>query len=222
MKEGMKFSLSVGAFLTLIVYVAGFTWQYTYLGVITNDIGWIRVVTTDYIHKGIMAIMFVMDTWQFILFGAFIAAIFSGLFDGWVIRIWKTLPHKYKLKLHSCFTFAHYGFVRNVTIKKFAAFLFTFVFLVRMMLEISAVSAEDMAHRLMSEGVDKICHKDESCYEGKVLYISDKQIYFYSFEDRDEITEGALKLVSVADWTVTMAWNEKGREVINKHITAGS
>lgn len=222
MKEGLKVSLSVGAFSTLLVYVAGFTWQYTYLGVITNDIGWIRVVTTDYIHQGVMAIMFVMKPWQIIFFVALAAAVFSGFFDGLITKVWNDLPHKYKLKLHSLFRFAHMALVNNITAKRFVAVFCAFIFFISLMLEISAVSAQHMAQRLVSAGVDKICDQEETCHEGKVLYIGDKQIYFYIFDGEVEVTNGMLALLSVTDWKVFMGWNEKGREVINKHIAAGS
>lgn len=218
MKELVKFNLSIGAFLTAIVYVTGFIWQYTYLGVITNDIGWIKVVTTDYIHLGIMAMMFVIKPWAaFLLIISMLAAL-SGLTDKLLTRTWNGLTFKSKVSLNPYFKFFNLFFGWSSSWRVFVAYSILFMLCLNLTLKISEVSAEHMANRLVSDGFDKICKKDGVCYLGKVLYVSDKQMYFYNFEDKQNVTDGNLLLENISDWSVTMAWNEKGRKVINQHI----
>lgn len=221
MKEVVKFNVSIGALLTLITYVTGFTWQYTYLGVITNDINWIKIVTSDYIHLGVMAILFIMKPWAVVVLVIMLSLALSGLLDRVFARIWRALTFKGKLALHPYFNFLETVFGGGSSGKIFTAYLVLFLISLSVVLKITDVSAQHMASRLSSAGVDMVCNKQGECYVGKLLYIGDKQIYFYSFEDKEEITEGTLKLVSVADWTATMAWNEMGREVINQHIASG-
>lgn len=222
MKEALKFNLSISALLTVIIYVTGFVWQYTYLGVITNDINWIKIVTSDYIHLGIMAILFVMKPWAMLFLIIIMCAALSGLTDKLLAKVWNGLTFKGKSKFYPVFNFLNLFFGWSSSGKVFTAYLVLFLLSLNVVLKITDVSAQHMASRLVSDGFDKICNKDGLCYEGKVLYISDKQIYFYNFEDKHDVTDGNLMLENISDWSVTMAWNEKGREVINKHIATGS
>lgn len=218
MKSGLKFSLSIGAFLSIIVYVAGFTWQYTYLGIITNDIGWINIVTSDYVHLGVMAIIFVMEPWQLgaliLVFGVFL----SGFLDGATIRGWNYLSYKNKNRFHGVFDFYNSNIRNNLMAKRVCFFVFLLFLSLGVIIEISKVSSQHMAQRLTSEGVDRVCDKNGSCDKGKVLYVGDKQVYFYSFEGEKDITNGSLVLVSVSDVQVFIDWSEKGRDLINSHI----
>lgn len=221
MKEIFKFNVSIGALLTMITYSTGFIWQYTYLGVITNDINWIKIVTTDYIHLGAMAILYVLKPGLaavlLIMFGLAI----SGVLDKIIERIWNGLTFKGKQELHPYFNFLKSVFGGGSAGKIIVTYVVMIILSVNVILKITEVSAQHMANKLSSDGVDKVCDKQENCYLGKVLYIGDKQIYFYSFEGKEKVTDGDLKLVNVADWTVTMAWNDKGREFINKQIANG-
>ncbi|MGE6776339.1 hypothetical protein ACQKFL_01685 [Vreelandella titanicae] len=218
MKEGLKFSLSVGAFITVVIYVAGFIWQYTYLGVITNDIGWVKIVTTDYLYLGVMAILFVMKPqgWLVLVFGYIL--IYSGFLDYVAKGVWHDLSFNNKKRLFGWIRFLSF----DVSVKRMAAYVFGFFFLLGMSKEITEVAPRYMAGRLISEGVDRVCDKEDSCYKGKVLYIGDKQIYFYNYDGEKNVTDGVLMLMSVADSTVFMGWSERGRGVINSHVSNGS
>ena len=222
MKETLRFNIGVGAFLTLITYVTGFTWQYSYLGVITNDIGWVKIVTSDYIHLGGMAILFIIEPWALGFLIVMLCLALSGMLDKGVVNFWNSLSFKGKLKFQWLFSAFDSSLGRNSGGKMFVAYLMLVLLSVNVILEITEVSAQHMAQRLMSDGVDRVCDQDKNCLEGKVLYIGDKQIYFYNFNGEEEVTEGVLTLVSVADWTVSMGWNEQGRELISNHIAAGS
>ena len=58
----LKNGLSVGVISTVFLYVCGFLWQYAYLGIITDHIGWIKVFSTDYIYLGVMALIFTLNS----------------------------------------------------------------------------------------------------------------------------------------------------------------
>ncbi|MGP9466747.1 hypothetical protein ACT3RU_06980 [Halomonas sp. TP35] len=218
MKEIVKFNLSIGALLTVIVYVTGFMWQYAYLGVITNNINWIRVVTSDYIHLGIMAILFVIKPWALILLITIMFAALSGLTDRLLMRIWHELTFKGKRRLQPCFYYFNLFFGWRSAGKIFVTYLILFIFSLNLFLKVTDVAVQHMSYRLISDGFDEICNKDKLCYQGKVLYVGDKQIYFYSFDDKQNVTDGSLMLENISDWSVTMAWNEQGRDVINQYI----
>lgn len=214
MKEGLKFGLSVGAFLTITTYVAGFIWQYTYLGVITNDIQWIKIVTADYIHLGVMAIIFVVKPVLWALVAVYIIFIHSGFLSFFAKKIWSSLSYKLKVKLSWLSDFCRF----EVCIIRMVSYSFLVFFSLGLYKEIMEVAPEHMASRLSSKGTDRICIKKGDCYEGKVLYIGDKQIYFYDFEGRENITDGSLVLLSVSESTVFMEWSELGRKLLNEHI----
>lgn len=214
MKEGLKFGLSVGAFLTITTYVAGFIWQYTYLGVITNDIQWMKIVTTDYIHLGVMAIIFVVKPIFWSLVAVYIIFIHSGFLRFLAEKLWLSLSFKSKNKFHWLRDFLRF----DVCIVRMISYTFLVFFSLGLYVEIMEVAPEHMASRLSSKGVDRVCDKEENCYEGKVLYIGDKQVYFYDFDDQENVIGGSLVLLSVAESTVFMDWSELGRKLLKEHI----
>lgn len=218
MKEGLKTSLSVGAFLTVSLYVIGFIWQYSYLGSITNDLNWIKIVTSDYIYLGVMAVLFVLETWQLVTLVIVLGLVLSRLLVRAVPNIWGGMAFKLKIKFHTVFYWLNVFFSGDSSGRILIAYFTLVAFSLSLSLKTPGVAAQHMASRLSSDGVDTVCNKKDECYRGKVLYIGDKQIYFYSFEGKEKVTDGALKLVSISDWTVTMAWYEKSRDVINQYI----
>ena len=223
MQGKIRASLNVGVTVTLLLYVSGFLWQYSYLASITNHVGWIKVVTVDYIYLGVMALMFTIGPWLFTISAVLFIFYYSGLMSFAIKRAWLLLSLEKRESLWlmiNNYRFDSYDF--NMRFLKFVFYAYVLVVLLALPKLIINNAKDHLAYRLSSEPTDTLCEREGDCHEGKILYTNDKQIYFYTYHGSSDYREGRLLVVGINNASVNLAWHAKSKTKIDKIVDANS
>lgn len=223
MKNKLVNRLSFGATVTVFLYVAGFLWQYSYLASITDHVGWIKIVTVDYLYLGVMALVFTVEPWLFSISAVLFIFYYSGLMSFTVKRVWLLLSFEMREKLWLMVNnsrFDDYDF--NIRLSKFIFYVYVLVVLFTLPTSIIDTAKAHLAYRLSSEPTDILCEREGDCYQGKILYTSDKQFYFYTYEGSSDYRGGRLLVVGINNASVNLVWNPKAKAKIDKIVDAKS
>lgn len=223
----LKNGLSVGVISTVFLYVCGFLWQYAYLGIITDHIGWIKVFSTDYIYLGVMALIFTLNSifWKFAIFFVFSYWLCRTGYFGKIMRdaLGVISP---KIKKRVGIFFYNQGIVKQDFIKsyitdfviKIVFYVAVLGFLIRLPLAIIDEATLHLANRLAYGPIDILCKKNGDCYKGKILYASDKQFYFYDYSGGVNYANGKVLVISISEAFLKLDWNLKSKEIVNQMV----
>lgn len=219
MQNQVKMGLSFGVMVTVLLYVCGFLWQYSYLATITNHMGWIKVVSSDYLYLGSLALIFSIPQNVAPYLVVFFAFYFSGLTGSLLKYFWSILGSKRRVRLVSFVqrkNLPNLDFFNSLRIFLTIVF-FTFLFL-WLAVSIFAESKRQLAARLSSGPTDILCEKNNKCHKGKILYTSDKQYYFYTFDGSVDYKKGQLLVVGINDTQLKLGWYPRGKNAIDQIV----
>lgn len=224
MKNKLVNRLSFGAIATVFLYVAGFLWQYAYLGSITDHVGWIKIVTVDYLYLGIMAIMFTVPSY-FLFTAVFLLFILYNEFPAIAMnRLWvKLLSYEKREEIWLSFN-NHKVLCVGAYFKglKFFFYFLVLCFFLTLPSRIINNAKNHLAYRLSSGPVDTLCKGEGNCHKGKLLYTSNNQFYFYTYNGSTDYRNGHLLVVNVNDASLSLAWEPTWKSRIEKIVEANA
>ena len=215
-------SLNVGVIAIAVIYVLGFVWQYSYLASITDHIGWIKVVTVDYLYLGVMALVFTTDECFFATAYIFIASYYSGVLSFLVKGCWRQLSLRKRVWIK--FKFSNY--LSNDKVEVWIVFLRFFVYVAvvtgvfGLLLLVSDRARDSLASRLASGPTDTLCERGGDCYKGKILYTSDKQIYFYTYEGGADYRNGQLLVIAINNASINLSWHPTAKARVDRVVNS--
>lgn len=219
----LKSGLSLGVIATIVLYTSGFIWQYAYLASVTDHLGWIKIVTTDYIHLGVLALMFTFDSKVFAIVAVSLVIYFSGIF-GYSFRLfWLNRTDIQRRKMWSFINglgFSDFKFSRSFF--KLVIYLIVLVFAFRLPLEIIERARESLYYRLANGPLDILCENEGDCHKGKVLYISDKQYYFYTYNGGVNYKNGSLLLIDLNNANLNLDWHPREKSKVDRFLEANA
>lgn len=224
MKDKLVNRLSFGATVTVFLYVMGFLWQYAYLGSITDHVGWIKIVTVDYLYLGVMAVIFTVPPLFVALSVIFFTFFYSGILISFINNTWmRFLFIAYEKRGKNKFYYYADKMLSNGFRIDFFRFIFySYVLLILFVLpsKVIANAKNHLAYRLSSGPVDMLCVTDRECHKGKILYTNDKQFYFYSYEGFTDYRKGRLLIIGINDASLSLGWYSKGKKQVEHIVEA--
>lgn len=226
MKNKLVNRLSFGATVTVFLYVIGFLWQYAYLGSVTDHVGWIKIVTVDYLYLGVMAVIFTVPPIYIALAAIFFTFFYSGYLISFINSAWVKLLfiiyEKRDRNRFYCYADKALSFGFSADFFKFVFCLYALVILFVLPSKVISNAKNHLAYRLSSGPVDILCVNEGDCYKGKILYTNDKQFYFYSYEGFTDYRKGRLLIIGINDASLNLDWYQKGKKQVEHIVEANN
>ncbi|MDR5868099.1 hypothetical protein [Halomonas koreensis] len=181
------------------IYCVGYASFFLYFGVVAGDAWWINIPPEDLLVRGVFSLMFTSAKYGFFIFCMFL-----------VIMLY---PRGFKfLYERLCVRFE---VLKNRVVQGILALVAIGLLVIgfsKVFLDLFDQERRGVADMLDSEEVDTVCMKSGGgCFEGKVLYSTDKGYVVYV----GNVQDGALRLIpdSVVSH-IDLGWSEWGKEAV--------
>ncbi|GAA0586989.1 hypothetical protein ACFQH5_11660 [Halomonas salifodinae] len=202
---------ALGVVFISCFYVVGYIYKYSFFGHITNDFGWLSLVSVDYVGWGVYALLDIVRIHFVMLVVCFAASL--TYFSQVVGYFYKST----RVILKGDFV---RDFSRAFSVL-FAAFIYYIFGVIALMVivsvfeDVTELGRKDLVSLLNSGRQDEICFfESKECFGGKLMY-SNGDVFVFYHHSIDEPMSGRLMLVSKREAKVEVGWNPGARDRVN-------